>query len=276
MNQSHEDFEILDLFLILWRDKWIVITSAILGIAFGYFYFLNSNNNIDKKEPLYESKIFFYIDKNLPANLAISNEYKSNNNMIKNYHYLFYSKDIFQEWRNKNKQSQITIDDFNDTQIINNHSITNSKKIFIKFNREDERHITIRSKQIPIFDEIFSYAKHVSEAQSKYYLSKYKNFYEKINLEFKDFNETYPESASAEFIFYLIKIDNFISSINKNTRFVNITHLENPKNINITPSEKKYSYLEMIVFAIFGGMIGAIFIFIRNILLRNNKKFTKL
>lgn len=267
MNQSQEDFDLIDLFLILWRGKLILIGFILISILIGYSLFLNEKSKINIKEANYESKLYFSIDMFLPKTNLEEIHVKD---IIKEYHKLFYSKGTFENWKNKNLQSNITSDDFKVTEIDSKYFISKSSKVFLKFDKEPNysSFILMQSKQIPIFDEIISYAEFVSEELNNKIYIKFKDLYKNIDEEFTKFNDKYSNSASADYIFQQIKILKFLESIEEGRKFINFLYYDNPKNLNAPPTELKISYLKILVYAVFGGMIGSTFIFARNAIRR--------
>jgi hypothetical protein len=263
MNQKQDDKELLDLFITLWRGKIILIGFIITSILIGYSLFLYEKNNIVTKEPYYESKLHFSMDLQLPRNLQSTWE---NLNNISEYQKLFYSEDFFQNWKDENLQFNITSDDFKDTKNIAGSYITKSPNLYIKFSsRNDDQFILIQSKYIPIFDEILSYAEYISEKFDNSIYLKFLDLYEKVDEKFTEFNDNYGDSASSDFIYEQIKILNFLDKIDDGNKFINIIGLDNPKNINPSAPSKEFSYLRILVFAIFGGMLGSIFLLIRSV-----------
>lgn len=267
MNQIQDDKELLDLFITLWRGKIILIGFIIASILTGYSLFLYEKNNIVTKKPYYESKLRFSMDMKQPRNLATSWEDLNDGRIIHEYQKLFYSEDFFQNWKDQNLQSNISLDDFKDSKIIDGYFITKSSNIFIKFgiNAHNEQFILIQSKQIPIFNEILSYAEYVSEKLDSTIYLKFEDLYEKIEEKFTEFNNNYSNSASSDFIYEQINILEFLDKIDDGNKFINIIGLDNPKNINAPPPSKEFSYLRILVFAIFGGMLGSMFLFIRKV-----------
>ena len=271
MNQHREDIDLIDLSLVLWRGKWIITTFISISVLIGFSYLFFTKDEIEEiKDPLYESKIIFSVDI-IPTNKLESNYFNYNADIvIKDFQDLFYSKNSFQKWKNVNQQSQITIDDFSETKNVNGTIITKSEKIYIEAPIK-ERFIITRSGQIELLDEIFQYTNYISEILTLKYITSFEERYKLIDSKFKEFNRTYSDAASSEFIYELMKIDSFLADISEDTKFINILHLERPKNLNAPKPEKKFPIFNLVVFAIFGGMIGAIYVFIRNAIIRHYK-----
>ena len=274
MNKSQDDIELLDLFIILWKSKLTFILFIFVSILIGVSLFINDKSKIVIKDPYYEAKLNFSINMKLPHNLKSTFKPDAGfNRVIEEYQKIFYSKDAFQEWKDKNLQSNITLNDFSNTKLRGYYYETKGENLFLKFKNMDDRHMLVQSSQIEVFDEVFSYSEHVSKLLNSNLYSYYKDLYEQIDMKFKEFNNTYSQSASADFIFEQIKIQNFLKQMDEGYRFIKIIDFDGPNNINKTPSIE-LSYLKLFVFAIFGGILGSIFIFVRNAIFKRFNKPT--
>ena len=274
MNKSQDDIELLDLFIILWKSKLTFILFIFVSILIGVSLFINDKSKIVIKDPYYEAKLNFSINMKLPHNLKSTFKPDAGfNRVIEEYQKIFYSKDAFQEWKDKNLQSNITLNDFSNTKLRGYYYETKGENLFLKFKKMDDLHMLVQSSQIEVFDEVFSYSEHVSKLLNSNLYSYYKDLYEQIDMKFKEFNNTYSQSASADFIFEQIKIQNFLKQMDEGYRFIKIIDFDGPNNINKTPSIE-LSYLKLFVFAIFGGILGSIFIFVRNAIFKRFNKPT--
>ena len=263
MNLEKNDVELYDLLLPLWRSKLILLGFIITSILIGFLLFLNEKNKIPIKDPLYESKLYFTVDSKLPKNLLSTFEIVNKDVIKSEFQKLFYSQNIFKKWKNENIDSNISLEDFKETQLINKYFITKNSKFLLRFRIENEDFILIQSNLIPIFDELFNYANYVSNKLDNLLYYKFKNSYDKINEKFSEFNSTNNHNFFSDLILEQIRLSNLITEIEDGKIFIQFSHMDIPKNINIQ-IQPQFSYLRILVFAVFGAMLGSFFIFIRN------------
>ena len=130
MNQSHEDIDLIDLSLQLWQGKWILIIFMGIALLIGGAYLFYTKDEIVIKAPLYESKIFFSIE-SIPTNKLESNYFNySEDVVIKDFQDLFYSKGIFQNWKNENKNSKLNFSNLSYSKKIDGSIVAKNEQIF--------------------------------------------------------------------------------------------------------------------------------------------------
>lgn len=256
-----EDIDLLELFLILWRGKWILIIFIIISVLIGSTFLLLKDSRYVEKVPFYESKLIYSLDTLPPLN---SYEDKQ---VLLDFKKIFNSKDTFEDWKKNNSQSQVNLEDFINTKIFNGINVSkNESERLTSFNYKDGNYnIIIRTKNTSLIDEIFDYANFASEVLNLQYISKVNNEYELIKKYFKDFNDNYPKRANPGFISKLLSSSRYVSAIEEGSNTLNIERPTLPINLN-APPPKNFNYLKVFVFIILGGMIGAFVVFIVNVM----------
>ena len=256
MKQPYDDIDLLDLIILLWRGKWKISIFIFLTLIIGCFYlYLNKDVIEVNPEPLYESKIDFIVNQLPPNNLDSNYTGFYDHTVTSDYQKLFYSKDVFNKWKSDNNQSQIIYENLTNTNMVNIS--------------KEERFIKIKSDKVENINEIFNYSNYVNEVLTSKYILMFENRYEQIETEFRDFNRDNQSSKSSDFIYELIKINNFLKSMENDSEFIKIKSLTNPKNLNAPKKPRPtFTYFRLVAFIVFGGMLGAVFIFVQEAILR--------
>lgn len=261
MKNPHEDIDLLDLTLELWASKWTVFFCIILSTLIGFIFIFFTKDVSEKiNEVIYESKINFSVNQLLAPNHLRSKFYQyveTKHIIISDYYDLLYSEDNFQNWKNKNPETNIG---FN--QILDNN--------FFHFSK-DQKYIQIKSDELSIFDDIFSYIDFTIKIQVLLYDSFFDEMLDEVHSKIKEYNTLYPNNNSLPYIFELIKIEKFMSSF-KGPDLITIKNFAKPKKIEKSVVVPKFPYFRIVIFAVFGGMFGAFFVFIRNAIIRRKKE----
>ncbi len=270
MKNPHEDIDLLDLTLELWRSKWTVfffiILSTLIGLMF-IFFTKDDTKEINKNIVIYESKIVFSLNEILPPNHLRSKFYQFRDTshtaqlVILDFHDLLYSEDNFQNWKNENPEFKIG---FN--QILDNNFFHVSKD-------KTKKYIQVKSDEISQFDGFYSYIDFTIKEQSFLYSKFLDSYLDEIYSKIEELSTLYPNSFSHSYVVELVRIENFMSSF-KGPNLISIKNISKPKEIE-KPKMKivpKFSYLRIIIFAVFGGMLGAFFVLIRNAIIRRKKE----
>ena len=146
-----EDIDLLELFLILWRGKWILILFIIISVLIGSTFLLLKDSRYVEKVPFYESKLIYSLD-TLPPLYSFEDK-----QVLLDFKKIFNSKDTFEDWKKNNSQSQVNLEDFINTKLFNGINVSkNESERLTSFNYKDGNYnIIIRTKNTSLIDEIF-------------------------------------------------------------------------------------------------------------------------
>lgn len=270
MNNHQEDIDIIDLILLLWKNRLIFVIFIIISTTFGGLYLLPNNKAEDVKNPFYETNVHFTIDNEPPSLLKSQPNTYSKSMVRSDFHNLFDSMEVFSDWKRNNKVSEINFEDFSNIRIVDMSYSLNNEKFFILMPKE-QNHVLLRSNKISILEDMFSYLNYVSDRLTYSYISYYEKQKKLIEIKFSEFNKKYSDAPSAEYIFELIKINNFLNSISDDKKFINFGILEEPKNLNKPKPKESYPFHKLIAFVMIGAFLGFLFIYSRNLFINRSK-----
>ena len=173
MNQKLEDIDLLDFILLLWRNKLIIIVFSIIAVLGGSTYIMIDDNN-SVEEELFESELAYSVNL-LPPKYALHfnvsdwNTSDIDNMLISTYQKLFYTKEVFMNWKNSNKNTNINYDDIKLTANYKGIIVTkNDEEHLATFKTyEDNNYIKVVVDKLPKLNDIFEYANHVSDTITK-------------------------------------------------------------------------------------------------------------
>lgn len=265
-----EDIDLIELLFILWRGKFIIIFFALItGIFSGMFFWIKDNSK--ETSYLYETKLFFsinpsYISKRF-ANLNYTSE-----KFINNFKEIYFSKDNFNKWSDTNKQKTLLYEELLDTELSNdlNYKKENTNYTFFKIIPNERKHyLYINSDNLNSINEISNYFDFVSKNFNSKHLLTLKNKRENIINFYSEFNNTYPNSASSEYINSIIQIDDFIDLLLNDHNILSKDYVEKP--INLNKLIKSFSFFKLVILILIGSIIGSVYLIIRNGILNKNK-----
>ena len=252
---NNDEVNLFKFFYILWREKILLIFIIFISLILSWVYVLN----IDSK---YQSSINFSIQ-NLPPDI---NEQQA----LTEFKKLLFSKQTFNFWKQKNTPSNISFKDFSPTKFLDGFEFskkTEDNILEFKTNRVSSNNELVSSASILVktndykkIKEFHSYINHVSNYfEEKYVLSATKEVIsrKKTLLKLTDF------SNSSVFLFdkhtlLISKLENYIESTSRQSGLLNIQYPSQP--------QKTYPKETLIIIfgTIFGGIIGSVFLIIRN------------
>ena len=269
MNKNNEDIDLIELFLILWNGKLIIISFIILALLSGSAYIF-VRDNVNSNNQIYNSIIKYEIN---PIAIYKFNDssYRYNESKVKSdFKKLLYSKEIFSDWKNNLENFSINYDYVSNTKNIDGIAVSKKEEELIVLFQDTNYYnsIILKTNHMSMIDEIYSYITHVNDVLSSRYLLAFKDEYNKIDIKNREFNNTFPEVASRSYIHRLILIEQYLEQIRGGENVINLQPPTKPEEVNQTVTSK---YVLLSGFAILGSMLGAFFLFTRRAVKRRDK-----
>ncbi len=246
-NKTDEEVDLLDLIIVLWNNKWIICLFIIFsfsgGMIFTYF-----------KIPKYESKIIISVE-------TIPPDYK-NQKVISDFKKLFYSSNVFENWKKNNENSIINFKDFGNTKLLNGILIsTKHENNLISFSssRKSKHSITVNTNQLKIVNEFFKYCNYVNDLLKSRYFN---NVNEALKLEIIRLNKIKTKAnilnlPNSEYSNFLIMMKNDYDVI----------FIEPP---TMPKKTSPRSLLIAVISLVIGGISGLLFVLFNNMLQKMN------
>ena len=160
-----DEINIFSLFKTFWDSKWVISSFVILALLLGTgFYFT--------RKPTHLSKLTFSID-------IVPPFYKLNgrpdtHRVLGDLQKLFYSANIFESWKNINKNTLIKFENFSKTKIIDGVILENSDSV-LKINLDNKNtnnfFLIIKSNNLKFLDDVYNYFIYVNNLLNSNYRS---------------------------------------------------------------------------------------------------------
>lgn len=268
-----DDIDLIDLVLTLWRSKWIIFSSIFILISTGLIFKLFKNDTYINYEAIYQSELNYSV--NLPFYNFNKTHYLHNiEKLLNEFEETLHLEGNFNDWKGFNNQANLNYEDINDTQEINGILFSkNLNDVLLNFkHRENRGHvIVLRSNDISIFNEIYSYTNYVVDNLTSKYKLLIENEVISIDNDFTKFNKAYPDAASNDYKYRLNLLEAYLMDIERGERVIKIDYPTIPFLVN--PEIKPYkSYI--VYFAslfVIGGILGIFIVFIKENILRYKK-----
>ena len=263
MKQNSEDIDLLELFLILWKGKWVVILFILIAVSSRWAIFLYEKTDV-KVKPIYETRLelsYEFIPLVQNHNSPLLNEKK----LFSDFKKMYGSEDLFNKWESIQDQPQIDYESFNDE--ISIDGIIFKKEDSRKLVKIEQNHIIVRYDTFSFLSEIIDYTSYINDKLNSKIYSNLKEQYQLLDKILKKLYSNYPEASNYIIVQEMVKIDQIINALDKGQQPINIKTPTNP--INVSPSNTPVlSFINIFNFAFLGAMVGAFFVFLRNALLR--------
>lgn len=253
------DYDITSFLLILWQNKRIFIFSILLGVIIGYFYINYKNIGNTQEAQIYSSKIEVLAE-NIP-NVFEKNKFDALIEFEEN----FYKKENFDSWKKENQNIKIPFEFFNihaktESGIFLKEFSTRSV-IFEDRTSQLKRLIKIKTDNLNYINEIYGYIQYINKFMTTKYLNDLKYYYHEYINKLKIYKNY--ESGNINSIKILVDIDYYNFSINNGSKAFIVKKPTFPINENKGVSSKKLNIFKLILFGIFGGLIGILIIIFR-------------
>lgn len=252
MNQIQDDeIDLFELFQTLWNGKWIIIAFVAIAMFFGGVFLFY-------KKPVYESRLIYSVDTRPPFYVE--------GKITVDFQKKFYSVNVFEEWKQNNSSTPLVFEDFSMTRVVDGFVLSRDQdKLLAKLTSiKKDKFILVKSNQLPLLDEFFKYAKHISELLKNEYVFRAKEEISIIEARFKDL-----ASSDSSIVNTLLSIDRYIVTSKKGASTIAIQPPTIPK--KISPSFSLILAMSLIL----GGMVGVIFILVRNYIKKRKEQMTK-
>lgn len=236
-----DEIDLFELVETLWSEKWLISAFIAMSVFFSGGYLL-------VKEVVYESRLVYSVDTVPPfygAGKASSD-----------FHKMFYSANVFDDWKRANTSSTLTSDDLSDTEIVDG---------FVLAKDEDDRLATfasekkvgafvrVKSNQLSSLNDFFLYARHINTLLKTEYVLRAKEELIMIETRFRDLG-----ASNETVIRYALDIDRYINAADKGADVLRLQRPSKPEKV----SPKTYLILALSV--LLGGMAGVVFVLSRN------------
>lgn len=257
MNQLRDDeIDIYEFLNTLWQGKFIIILFVVI------FSFIGAVN-LSFKEPAYESRMQYSIDTMPP--------FYDDKKGLRDFHVMFYSENVFNNWKSNNNKISIKFDDFTINETIDGIVLTkdeDSRLALMKVERLSNNnflyYVLLKTDQLKILNDFFNYINHINEKLTSNYILRAKEeikFYEK-SISPINFNDEKPFTAR------LLEIDRYIQTAENGGYVLSIHRPMIPNKISDRGSIMIGTHI------IIGSIIGICIVFIQNAF-RKRKKLKK-
>ena len=234
---------------ILWDSKWLISGFIAIALLLGSGFLL-------KKDPVYESKLIYSVGTIPPIYNA--------NNVLNDFHNKFYSVSVFEKWKQENRNTSLVFGDFSDTEVVDGFlfSKNKDKQLATLHKTKDSSFILVNSKQLPVLEDFFKYAIHISGLLKDDYISISKEELKAVEIYFEDLKK-----VDKDIVNTVLSIDRFIRTAEKGASVISIKRPSIPK--KVSPK-----VLPILAFSVFlGGMAGVIYVLILNAIRKRKEHF---
>jgi len=206
------------------------------------------------KKPVYESKLTFLID-NIPPYYEIGGE-PNLHKVFFDFQKLFYSPNMFENWKTINTNASIKFEDFSKTRTFDGTIVQQNKgilKITFENKSKNDLFVLIKSKDLKFLDEVYDYVTYINNLLNSSYKLESINALSIIKKDFSLLSKLQKSKIDYMTIkIYLMKTEN------GNKPFI----IDRPT-MPIKISPDLYLILNLSIFL--GGIIGFLYVIARNI-----------
>lgn len=261
MKQNSEDIDLLELFLILWKGKWVIILFVLVAVTSRWILFFFQKPNLEVN-PSYETSLellFEFIPLENNANTPLLNKHR----LMSDFQKIYYSEDLFNKWKSIKDQSLIDYEYLTDTVLID--GILFKKKDTEKSIKFEHDNIIIKYNNISFLNEIIDYTNYVNDTHNSEIFSNLKEQSQMLERKYK--KQNYPDVYYSSLFDKIFQIDQIINALDKGQKPINIKAPMYPVNLS-SAKVPVLNFINLISFAILGAVFGAFFVFLRNALLK--------
>ena len=259
MNKIEEDIDLIDFLFLLWNDKWfIAFFIFIASLIFSVDLFIKHKTKVNEGM-IFKSEMKYKPNDILPI-------YYSKYQVISDFEELFFSKDLFNSWKNNNQQSSITIEELSKTQlsdgILFSKNQNNLMVLFVNSNNSENHFLRLITKKVSSFKEIYEYSSFINDVLTSKLVLYAENEHKMIVEKYRKYNSSHPDNPSTGYIHNLNTIDRYLDLfIDKGEKALII---EPPSLPNITNLPPKFSFFKFVIFLALGGIVGAFLSILKN------------
>ena len=253
MNQVQDDeIDLFELFQTLWDGKWLISAFVAIAVLLGGAFLLS-------KDAVYESKLIYSVDTIPP--------FYSADKASTDFQKKFYSVSVFEEWKQNNSNTSLVFEDFSATEVVDGFVLSKDEGeqlAKVAFEKKGGSFVLVKSNQLPILDDFFKYATHINGLLKDEYVVRAKEELKIIDARFKDLS-----LADSNIVNIVLSIDRYIVSAENGANVLGIQRPTMPKKV----SPKSSLILAMSV--VLGGMVGVLFILVRNAIMKRKEQLAK-
>ena len=167
----------------------------------------------------------------------------------------FYSASVFEEWKQNNSNTSLVFEDFSATEVIDGFVLSKNEDMQLAklTYKKSGSILLINSNQLPILNDFFEYAIHISGVLKDEYLVRTKDELKIIEARFKDLG-----AADSSIVNTVLALDRYIVSAQKGASVLAIQRPTMPKDLSLQSS------LILAISLVLGGMVAVFFILFRN------------
>ena len=252
MNKVQDDeIDLFEFFQTLWNGKWLISAFVAIAVLLGGGFLLS-------KDALFESKLIYSVNTIPPfyKDTKVSTDFKQK----------FYSNSVFKDWKESNSNASIVFEDFSATEVVDGFVMSKDggQLATLASEKKGRFFVLVKSDQLPILDDFFKYTTHINATLKKDYIQRAKEELNIIEARYKDIS-----NADNSMISNILSIDRYIVSAEKGANVLTFQRPTIPKKV----SPKSSPILAMSV--VLGGLVGVLFILIRNAVTKRKEQLAK-
>lgn len=247
-----DEIDLSEFFSILWNGKWSICYFLIVAILLSGSYLAITNSK-------YESKLVLYLDTVPP--------FISEDRVFIDFRKKFYQKNTFDEWKKNNGDNSLEFEDFSATVVVDGvvMSKIGGKQLAVLNIKNNEAFILVKSSQLSVLKNLFSYANYVNDLLTEEYVSRAKG-------EFKIIESLFTDSVSANSDVIsrtLLSTSRYILSADGGANALSIQNPTSPR--KIAPRSSLILALALLL----GGVAGVFFVFVRAAVKKHTERLNK-
>ena len=261
VNKRDSEISLYEFFQVLWAGRVVISIFIAISLLIAIIY-------LSIKTPSYESKMFYTVDilpPSVDTDLSADNVRMLSGNIRLDYEVLFYKKSLFDEWKNKNKNSSLTFQAISAVEEVNGIEFSRKSDdklvAFIKPQRKSRPfYINARTNDLSFLNNLYDYSNYVNDALTQRYLNAARQEQKIVK------NLSNDDRRQSDLSFKMsVNIAKFILSIQSGERLLNVSRPTVPE--KISPINRL-----VIIFALFVGfLIGCFYVHLKNSIKDINK-----
>ncbi|MDB2390777.1 Wzz/FepE/Etk N-terminal domain-containing protein [Alphaproteobacteria bacterium] len=243
-----DKIDLFELAKTLWDGKWLISAFVFVSMICGGAFLL-------VKDAVYESKVIYSPD-TLPP-------FYGANKASADFQKMFYSQNMFDSWKEDNKDTLIIFEDFSATEVVDGFILSkdeDERLAALMLDKKQGSYVLIKTNQLKLLNDFFNYAIYINDVLKSEYVVRAKDELNILETRFTDVS-----TSSDTIIQNVLSIDRFIVAANKGADILAFQRPTVPQKVSPKPS------LILALSIVLGGMIGVFYILVRNAI-RNRRE----